>query len=179
MEYTVACRLNWFSLEPLSKYIWKSNSYGSVLAPGLFLSVGWLQEVPHLKVRLLLRDAGGGREWREWNRHLLCVWAWVNSIIISEAVITCSSVCWAAVAAAAAGPPCFRQQVQFYIWQLSLEGVIQSSWGGVDPVRFQRVRAKISKTANLWLSRGRRLRGLMEGWCLSFGLTCSRPLFKI
>lgn len=66
-----------------------------------------------------------------WNSHLLCVWAWVNSIIISEAVIMCPSIGRAVV-----GPPCFRQQVQLTIWQLTpMEGVIQTSRGWVDPVR--------------------------------------------
>lgn len=37
---------------------------------------------------------------------------------------------------AAAGPPCFRQQVQLTIWQLTpMEGVIQSSRGRVDPMQ--------------------------------------------
>lgn len=82
-----------------------------------------------------------------WNSHLLCVWAWVNSIIISEAVIMCPSIGRAVV-----GPPCFRQQVQLTIWQLTpMEGVIQTSLGWVDPV--QAVRAKANKPANLWHRR--------------------------
>lgn len=95
-----------------------------------WLNSGWLQLCPHRQMKRLHRGAAE-TELQVWNTHLLCIWAWVNSIIISEAVITCPSICRAMV-----GPPCFRQQVQLTIWQLTpMEGVIQTSWGRVDPRR--------------------------------------------
>lgn len=118
------------------------------------LNVGWLQLFPHQSVKRLRREAGeSGLGVR--NSHLLCVWAWVNSIIIFEALIMCSSVGRAVAVVAAAGPPCFRQQVQLTIWQLTpMEGVIQSSRGWVDPERSLRaVQAKANKPANLWHRR--------------------------
>lgn len=115
--------------------VWTANSYGSFLASDLL--VGWDECWLALAVSSSLCETPSqkGRGWgssEHENSHLLCVWAWVNNIIIFEAVIMCSSV----GRAVAAGPPCLRQQVQLTIWQLTpMEGVIQSSWGKVDPVR--------------------------------------------
>lgn len=95
-----------------------------------WMLVGWGHVLIRGRSAFTDRAWGGGQSM--WDSHLLCVWVmskqhnnlWGGNYVAQR---------WLG---RQRGPPCFRQQVQLTIWQLtSTEGVIQTSRGRVDPAQ--------------------------------------------
>lgn len=121
-------------------------------------------------MKRLHRGAGESELWL-WNTHLLCIWAWINSIIISGAVIMCPSICRAMV-----GPTLLQTAG-------AAHHLTADSYGRCDPnlprlgrpsAGLQAVRAKANKPANLWTRRRVKTtwrRRWRRGWWMTDGST--------